>query len=128
MGTWGTGTFDGDGPCDYLDGVLDRLEEDIEGCFAGELNLGDGEDVLVPALQIWSVLHERCGGHLPEPEKIRQWRDAYLPVYDRQMPELADEAFTAERRKIIQETFDRIEKQSREYVENVRKTLGGKQE
>jgi hypothetical protein len=129
VGTWGTGNFDGDGPSDYLDGVIDSLEEDIEECFAGEgINVGSGEDVLIPALQIWSELHEGCGGHLPEPATIRKWRDAYLPVFDKEMPELADEAFTKERRQKIESTFERIERLAEAYEATVKQTFGSTKE
>jgi hypothetical protein len=123
MGTWGTGNFDGDGPCDFLDGVIDNLEQEIEDCFGpDEMSLGTGEDVLVPAIQIWSALHEKCGGHTPQPEQVKKWKEAYLPVYDKHMPELADETFVAERRKVIVDTFEKLEKQAVEFWNSVGKS------
>jgi hypothetical protein len=122
MGTWGTANFDGDGPCDFLDGVIDNLEQEIEDCFGPDgVTLQVGEDVLVPALQIWSGLHETCGGHTPQVEQLKKWKETYLPVYDQHMPELADEAFVAGRRKKIVETFEKLEKQSAEFWNSVGK-------
>lgn len=126
MGTWGTGNFDGDGPCDFLDGVIDNLEQEIEDCFAAEgLTLGSGEDVLVPAVQIWSTLIENCGGHAPQPMQVKEWQEKYLPVFDREMPELADAEFVVERRKAIVETFEKLERQAVEFWKNVGKSACG---
>ena len=115
MGTWGKGNLDGDGPCDFLDGVVDNLEQEIESCFEEEITLQQGEDVLMPALHIWSRLCETCEAHAPQPEQLTKWLAAYLPVFDREMPELADPEFTAERRKVIEATFERLGKQSTAY-------------
>jgi hypothetical protein len=128
MSTWGTGNFDGDGPQDYLDGLYDSLEQDIEGCFeeGGVISIASGEDVLVPAMQIWSELFERFGGHVPEVETVRKWRVAYMPVFEREMLELADENFISERRKVVLGMFDKFETQAVSYIEHVKKTLGSK--
>jgi len=116
MGTWGKGNLDGDGPRDFLDDVVDNLEQEVESCFEnGEITLQAGEDVLMPALHIWSRLCESCAAHAPQLDQLRKWMTAYLPVYDREMPELADPQFTAERRKVIEATFKVLEKQSEAY-------------
>jgi hypothetical protein len=119
VGTWGKGNLDGDGPCDFLDSVVDNLEQEIESCFEGELNLQTGEDVLMPALHIWSRLCDSCEAHAPQVDQLKKWKASYLPVYDREMPELADPEFTAERRKVIEATFTRLEQQSEMYWSKV---------
>ena len=116
MGTWGTGNLDGDGPCDLLDSVIDNLEQEIEECFGSDgITLQGGEDVLMPALHIWSALCETCDGHAPQVEQLKRWKEAYLPVFEREMPELADAEFMAQRRKAIEATFVKLERQATEY-------------
>jgi hypothetical protein len=61
MGTWGSGNFENDGALDYLSQVASQLVTRIEQVFENDVAQldEDGEWVLMPSVQILSVLHER---------------------------------------------------------------------
>ena len=52
MGTWGKGNLDGDGPCDFLDSVVDNLEQEVEEAAAtlGASRLRTFFQILAPTL------------------------------------------------------------------------------
>ncbi len=118
MGTWGTGNFDSDGALDFVAELTNQLVGRIEQCFAeGRANLDeDGEDVIVPSVQILSILHEHCDAAPPEVEMVSTWKQRYLLIYDEQIDALDPQpGYKVERRRIIEETFDTLEKQARDF-------------
>lgn len=108
MGTWGPGNFEGDGPLDYVGGLVDQLTDTINSCFEddnADLDEG-GEDELMPSVFVLSLLAEHCGAAPPKPDVIESWRDRYVAIYDEQIDGLDPDAeYKVERRKVIAETF-----------------------
>ena len=112
MGTWGPGNFENDGAGDYRDSITYQLIGKIEECFESEegydLDEG-GEAELMPSVAMLVVLCEHCGGHPPTEDVAQTWKKSYLQIYDDQIEDLApDPAFRAERRKVIEDTFDQL--------------------
>ncbi len=125
MGTWGPGNFDNDSANDYIDEFSQEMIDKIEGCFATEdgysLDEG-GEGVLMPTVEILSVLCERCSGLPPEPEVVVRWKQAYLTNYDDQVDNLEPTPeYKIARRQVIEETFGKLEEQARTFADAVSK-------
>ncbi|MFN8555797.1 MAG: DUF4259 domain-containing protein [Dehalococcoidia bacterium] len=119
MGTWGPGIFENDGALDYIGQVMLQLEETISTCLAtpGAADLDeDGESVLVPSVALLSLLSEHTGAAPPSPELVREWREAYVAIFDEQIDHL-DPApgYKEARRQVIVDTFARLEARAREF-------------
>ena len=66
----------------------------------------DGESLLMPSAEVLALLCERYDAPPPRPATVRQWREKYLAVYDREVGRLRRSAeFKAARRKGIEQTF-----------------------
>jgi hypothetical protein len=116
MGTWGTGNFANDGALDYLGELVGRLAarvEELLGSVRGaDLDEG-GESELMPSVEIVSVLVERCNAVPPRASVVRGWRERYLRLYDAQIDALdPDTGFKGERRRVIEATFGKLERQA----------------
>ena len=115
MGTWNTGNFDCDGAIEYLiyevqQPLVQRIERIISDPVAIELD-EEGEDVLMPSVELLALLAETYGGTLPDLDVIHRWRDVYLAGYDRYIDRLSPRAgYKEERRRVIEQTFARLEK------------------
>ncbi|MCG8349812.1 MAG: DUF4259 domain-containing protein [Chloroflexales bacterium] len=112
MGTWGSGNFENDGAGDYRDSITYQLIDKVEACFEHEegyaLDEG-GEAELMPSVAMLVVLCEHCDGIPPAEAVAQTWKRTYLQIYDDQIEDLApNPAFRAERRKVIEATFDRL--------------------
>jgi hypothetical protein len=113
MGTWGSGTFQSDGARDFLNDLQDSLTNRIETVLADPVAVEldeQGEDVFMPAVEILTRLCESYGGIIPELATVQRWRDTYLRVFDAYIPKLAGPGYAQRRRKVIEETFARLEK------------------
>src|ERR1043166_9009468 len=85
LGTWGAGNFDNDRALDYAGEVEEELVSRIEEILADEERCAldeEGEGVLMPTVEMLSVLHEHCRLGLPERETIQRWKAQYLSVFD----------------------------------------------
>ena len=115
MGTWGPRNFDNDGAADFFaeevqSPLLAHVERIIDDPSAIELD-EEGESVLMPCIDLLATLAETYGGDFASPEVVRQWRDTYLAVYDGYIDKLSPKpAYKAERRRVIEQTFDRLER------------------
>ncbi|MCX4448762.1 DUF4259 domain-containing protein [Streptomyces sp. NPDC087866] len=115
MGTWGAGNFDSDTAADHLSGLVDRLVGRVTEAMAGDpvgIEPDEYDGVAVPCdLELLLLLHERgwVGVTLPAPEVVRQWRDAYMAVWERSIDGLEPaDGFKDERRAVLRGTFDRL--------------------
>ena len=74
MGTRGSGNFESDGALDYVGELMNQLVEKIEAGFTdSRTNLDEeGEAVLMPSVQILSILHEHCNAAPPETQVISE--------------------------------------------------------
>ncbi|GAA3013631.1 hypothetical protein JCM13580A_40270 [Streptomyces drozdowiczii] len=115
MGTWGAGNFDSDTAADHLSGFVERLVAEVGEAMAGDpvgIEPDEYDGVAVPCnLELLLLLHERgwAGVSLPAPEVVRQWRDAYMAVWERTIDGLEPaDGFKDERRAVLRGTFDRL--------------------
>ena len=119
MGTWAAGNFDNDGALDYVGDVIDGLVARIEECFADEemSRLDEfGEAVIVPSIEIISLLHENCKAAPPKAEVVSNWKTRFLAIFDEQIDGLEPaEDYAIERRVVIVATFERLENKAREF-------------
>ena len=110
---WGVDNFDNDGAMDYLAMQTMHLKATIQAVVADDARLEldeDGETLLMPSLELLALLCERYNAEPPPAHQVRQWRDRYLEVYDRDIGRLAPTPeFKAGRRKAIEKTFRWLE-------------------
>ncbi|WP_437961279.1 DUF4259 domain-containing protein [Sorangium sp. So ce119] len=119
MGTWGSGNFDSDGALDAYAGLVHGIAEQIdEGLGEGDVQFED-VDGEIALMEVLAVIGERCRAlHLPLAQ-VESWARRVLAAYDAQIDALgATEAFKAERRAVLESTFDRL----RAAVRAVRRT------
>jgi hypothetical protein len=114
MGRWGPGNFDDDISRDYLADVIGYFEagespESITGMnfTPGVSSAGGG--CLVPTLAIMCALHEALGSnYLPSPQTVERWKERYLQLFDQPNADTDWPKAKAERRKVVEQTFDRL--------------------
>lgn len=116
MGTWGAGNFDNDGALDYVGEVEHELVRRIEEILADEDRRAldeEGESVLLPTVEMLSVLHEHCRFGLPQLETVRRWKVRYLATFDEQIESLGPRpGFAEARRGVIEASFLKLEAQA----------------
>jgi hypothetical protein len=128
MGYWGYGNFEGDSPRDFLADMVYVWERIIDHVLAGEMkeaaayfdpeggrsvaaSLQRGQDAIdsgvMPTAEVMIAVAERfeCD-YLPSSEKVSGWAVEVLRVFDAEGGAGWDDA--EERRRIIEETFDRL--------------------
>ena len=119
MGTWAAGNFDSDGALDYVGSIIDDLAARIDGVFADEGAAyldEDAEAVIMPSVDILSVLHEHCHAAPPKTAVVTDWKTRYLALFDEQIGGLdPDGDYAAERRTVIEATFSKLENQARAF-------------
>jgi hypothetical protein len=111
MGAWGAGNFDNDGARDYLHEVVAFLLDKINYALQDDLIEPDelGESELVPSVDLLALLCEQRHARPPEPNVVKEWKERYLACWDTDdIDEWVTEDFKLERRKIIEETFNRL--------------------
>ena len=119
MGTWAEGNFDNDVALDYLAGIIDQITSNIEDIF----NSGDaadleqcGESELMPGVEIISILSEKCNAVPPKEDIVNRWKNRYLKIYDSQIDGLDPDAeYKIKRRKVIEDTFNKLLEQSKDF-------------
>ncbi|HYG77130.1 MAG TPA: hypothetical protein VEK08_19150 [Planctomycetota bacterium] len=73
----------------------------------------DGEAVLMPAVEVLTILARRLGFSASgvTSETVQRWKQKYLKVFDATFHTAnGSEEFNAERRKVIVDTFEELEK------------------
>jgi hypothetical protein len=112
-GAWGVDNFDNDAALDYLSMLTMQLTATITAVVGDDERIEldeDGETMLMPGVEVLALLCERYNTAPPKPATVRQWRDRYLAVYDRDIDKLKVTAeFKAGRRKAIEKTFRWLE-------------------
>lgn len=116
MGTWGPGNFEDDAAADGLGEITDDLISKITEAFSDEdddteLEPDEWGGTMVPAwLEILTDISSagRVGATFPPLATIEAWRDRYLRVWQDGIDELdPDEDYRAERRQVLDRTFER---------------------
>jgi hypothetical protein len=118
---WGPGNFENDGALDYLDDLVEGLIAKVNECFADEdlssLDLG-GETILIPSVEILTLLCEHYIVTPPDQSLVAQWHDRYLRIYDEQIDDLEPRGdFKEQRRAVIEQTFERLARVARQWAE-----------
>ena len=116
MGVSGPENFQDDRAFNYLILLMKKLEKDVEDSFLayekGELDLDQGNRVLMPSMDILITLSEHYG--LPinlNKEQVRTWKATYLQLYDDTIDEyIARPSYKENRRKVIERTFTELER------------------
>jgi hypothetical protein len=118
------GNFEGDSPRDYLADMVSVWERIIDHALAGEMKelavyfgpearpLSERgqeaiDSVVMPTAEVMIAVAERfeCD-YLPSPEKVSGWAAEALRVFDAEGGDDWDD--TPERRRVIEEIFDRL--------------------
>ena len=115
MGTWGYGNFERDDSYDALGLLLEHIVTEIRNGFTF-----DSEETLFNDLgDAWIVAHidilcTLCKHYQTYPElelsELRQWREQYLEVFDRMSNKRGASEYFVQRRKVVSNTFDELEK------------------
>lgn len=115
MGTWGAGNFDSDTAADHLGDLVGRLTAEVTEAMAGDpvgLEPDEYWGVTVPCnLELLLVLARQgwVGVTLPPPEVIRAWQEKFLAIWEATIDGLEPKpAYKAERRAVLNETFERL--------------------
>jgi hypothetical protein len=115
MGTSNNGNFDNDSARDYIYSLQKEITDEIEGYLTYEEDpfCIDDIDTVMAAVEVIISLCKDCLAIPPEIEIVNRWRDTILKVYDNEIDELEpDKEYKVGRRKIIEGTFQRLEKET----------------
>jgi RNA polymerase subunit RPABC4/transcription elongation factor Spt4 len=127
MGVWGEGNFSNDGALDYVGTLVQQLVVRVQALFASEYgaDLDElGESELMPSVEIISVLCEHCNAVPPRASVVKRWRERYLRIYDEQIEMLDPDAeFKTKRRRVIEATFGKLERQAHLFYAGVSREL-----
>jgi hypothetical protein len=118
MGTWGPVNFASDAALDFIGGEIDRYVGIIQAIFADGQRFRldeDAEGMLVPCVELLSLLLEHGDAVLPKNLDVAAWKARYLEMYDDQIDGLEPtEGYKQQRRVAIEATFDKLQKQHEE--------------
>jgi hypothetical protein len=117
MGYWGSGIFDNDGALDYAAELCKQLVDTIEEVLADEqrrLPDEDGDSILMPSVDIlYFIANARA--YRPTGSVVNRWKEAYLSIYERYYEGQLDPKYFDERRKVLTDTFERLENLDRNW-------------
>jgi hypothetical protein len=115
VGTWGSGNFESDTALDHLSIVVDGLVSAVAEALAGdpvEIEPDGYWGVAVPCnLELLHALAQSgyAAESLPEAGVVREWKQAYMAVWERTIDELRPApGFKEERRAVLNRTFDQL--------------------
>ncbi|MEU4094613.1 DUF4259 domain-containing protein [Streptomyces sp. NPDC026673] len=115
MGGWGSGNFDEDTAADHLSLHTGRLVREVTEAMAGAPEALEPDEywgVAVPCnVELLHLIAAQgwAGTVLPGAATVREWKAAYLAVWDGAVDGLAPSAeYRVERREVIARTFDRL--------------------
>ena len=111
MGTWGPGNFDSDQALDIVGDLCHQFEQEISSA-ASISGLGVDEflNEIMPKIAVLAVLVEQCLKTGPRLAVVRDWRERFVGLYDREIDKLAlSSDFKDERRATISNTFASLE-------------------
>ena len=124
MSIWGTGNFERDDSLNVLDRWIEQIRQQIRETFQLErensLYKDFGESRIIANIDILTTLLNRYRTYpYIELDEIKQWREEYLKTFDQTVhvydpkPE-----FEKERRREIEQTFDRFHEVVRQILED----------
>lgn len=102
MGSWASGNFENDAALDLLSDVVKNLDQELTAPDEVE-----DIDMLMGAVAIRKALVEHLPANPPPREQIEELKEAVLQLYDDEIDSLEpEEEYKAERRQVIEKTFD----------------------
>jgi hypothetical protein len=121
MADWTEDNFGNEGARGYLEMQTAKLVATIREVVADDERIQpdeDGESLLMPSLEILTLLCERCAAPPPRPATVRQWHEKYLAAFESGFDRLGHSP-TAKplRRKVIENTFRWLESLSETYYQ-----------
>jgi hypothetical protein len=125
MGIWGVGNFESDQALNKLGEWINKIIDEIQATFLIEddLNLiqeSDGQ--IVANVDILETLHRQYR-FCPDLtiETVQGWKDRYMTLVGKLSDEWSgyesEDDFSVERNRIIQETFERLERTLQEIID-----------
>src|SRR5690348_16352593 len=120
MGTWGKGNFDSDDSAEFLDKVISELVENARKVFSqipkyNSVIMLYGHNIITVLDLLITISTQYDTWIGIEVDEAKNWKERYLKVFDEQMPIHADEDFVEKRRKIIEDTFDKVIKSGEDW-------------
>lgn len=110
MGVWGTQNFANDEAMDCVHELMDEMLADIEEIAASEHGMEPDEPDgfrMICKIDLLTLIGNHTGASMPDQQRIVEWKEKFLNVWDQNIDELnAEDSFKASRRKVITETFD----------------------
>lgn len=121
MGTWGAGNFDSDDAGEVLDGLHDYLVKTIVHGLTPELHedlTNPGRPPIEPTHALLAVdmlaMFEKQIGFVARlgPDIVKKWRTKYLAILEADTSSIGKiiPNYKERRRKVVEESFDRLEK------------------
>jgi hypothetical protein len=114
MGVWGAGNFQQDNALDFLWRevqlpLVRQIEKVLPDPACAQADDPDSGPIMA-AVEVLAVLAEQVNAVPPKPEEVTQWRDVFLPAWDR----TSDDVYfriedVAARRQVILATFERLQ-------------------
>jgi hypothetical protein len=120
MGVSGSGNFENDSALDYIGDVVKNHINEVEQIINSNVD-GSGfgvedTDVIMAAIEVIIALCEKCYAVPPKLQLIENWKRLTLEVYDNEIDELRpDPDYKIERRQVINDTFEKLEKLSQQW-------------
>jgi hypothetical protein len=104
---------------DFVAGLVGKFVQEVEYAAAEPSRMETDEyhgDIMPCLVALISALHDLTGtAAIPEPAVVARWKSRYMAVWERYIDWLAPvRGFQEERRSVLLETFDKLERQSRE--------------
>jgi hypothetical protein len=119
MGRWGAGNFANDCALDFVAGLVDKFVQEVAGAVAEPTRLEPDEyygDIVPCLVTLISSLLEITGtAAIPVPDVVGRWKSTYMAVWEGYIDKVRlARGNKEERRAVLLETFDTLERQSRE--------------
>lgn len=120
MGVWGAGNFDNDMAGEFLDELKMQLIRNVEEAISHNMDIDLDEQfdgLVMPSVDVLITICEQYEvSPMLDTTKVTQWKKFFLSYYNTTIDQYgAKEPYKQNRRKVIEQTFDKLEALSREY-------------
>ena len=112
MGTWAIGVYGNDSALDWVGDLVTGIEKTIRASIE-KFDESDGDWLLAAVDTVYVIC--KNAGTAPHLDAVSQWKEHYLRAWDSYIKELADQEYIAAQRKVIDETFDRLDALSKSF-------------
>src|SRR5262245_28644944 len=115
MSSWGPANFEDDDALDYVVGLMQKIVSELDRV-TGKRRL-PGDEVLsrcMPRLAVLGLLVKGAHTAGPPREQLSRWQSAFLAGFDRDAGAVYDDPADARRRRrVIERTFQQLERHAR---------------